>query len=142
MLCNVVKWDERYWALEATGREAARYRRGNGQPTWENLQKAKFWNDPLRADGRRSLREALRAEEIEAGSGGLGSELDGVCVVVFAESHRMIHFIGDVGKHLSTKSHLLYIKVLEGSETSFLCRLGLERSLPLQGSQQSCTVQM
>ena len=27
MLCNAVKWDERYWALGATGCEAARYRR-------------------------------------------------------------------------------------------------------------------
>ena len=70
MLCNAVKWDERYWALGATGREAARYRLGTAKPTWQNLRKAKFWQDPLRADTRRSLREALCAEETEAGSGG------------------------------------------------------------------------
>ena len=76
MLCNAVKWDERYWALGATGPEAARYRLGTAQPTWQNLRKAKFWQDPLRADTRRSLREALCAEQTEAGSGGAASELD------------------------------------------------------------------
>ena len=119
MLCNAVKWDERYWALGATGREAARYWLGTVQPTWQNLRKAKFWQDPLRDDTRRSLREALCAEETEAGSGGAASELDGVCTAAFAGTQRTIHFIEDVGKHLSAKAHLLYIEVPEGSETSF-----------------------
>ena len=82
MLCNAVKWDERYWALGATGREAARYRLGTGQPTWQNLRKAKFWQDFLRADTHTSLREALCAEE--TGGGGAASELDGVCTAAFA----------------------------------------------------------
>ena len=120
MLCNAVKWDERYWALGATGREAARYRLGTAQPTWQNLCKAKFWQDPLRVDTRRSLREALCAEETEAGSGGAASELDGVCTAAFAGTQRTIHFTGDMGKHLSAKAHLLYIEVPEGSETSLL----------------------
>ena len=120
MLCNAVKWDERYWALGATGREAARYRLGIAQPTWQNLRKAKFWQHPLRADTRRSLREALCAEETEAGSGGAASELDGVCTAAFAGTQRTIHFTGDMGKDLSAKAHLLYIEVPEGSETSLL----------------------
>ena len=118
MLCNIVKWDERYWALGATGREAAMYRLGTAQPTWQNLRKGKLWQDPLRADTRRSLREALCAEETEAGSGGAASKLDGVCTAAFARTQRTIHFTGDMGKHLSAKAHLLYIEVLEGSETS------------------------
>ena len=118
MLCNAVKWDERYWALGATGREAARYRLGNGQPTWQNLRKAKFRQDPLRADTRRSLREALCAEETEAGSGGAASELDGVCTAAFAGTQRTIHFTGDMGKHLSAKAQPLYFEVPEGSETA------------------------
>ena len=104
----------------ATGREAARYRPGTGQPTWQNLRKAKIWQDPLRADTRRSLREALCAEETEAGSGGAASELDGGCTAAFAGTQRTIHFTSDVCKHLSAKAHLLYIEVLEGSETSLL----------------------
>ena len=74
----------------------------------------------MRADTRRSLREALCAEETEAGSGGAASELDGVCTAAFAGTQRTIHFTGDVGKHLSAKAHLLYIEVPEGSETSLL----------------------
>ena len=97
-----------------------RYRLGTGQPTWQNLRKAKFRQDPLRADTRMSPREALCAEETEAGSGGAASELDGVCTAAFAGTQRTIHFTGDVGKHLSAKAHLLYIKVPEGSETSLL----------------------
>ena len=120
MLCNAVKWDERYWALGATGREATRYRLGTGQPTWQNLRKAKFWQNPLRADTRRSLCEALCAEETEAGSGGATSEVDGVCTAAFAGTQRTIHFTGDVGKHVSAKAHLLYIEVPERSETSLL----------------------
>ena len=120
MLYNALKWDERYWALGATGSEAARYRLGAGQTTWQNLRKAKFWQDPLRANTRRSLREALCAEETEAGSGGAASELDGVCTAALARTKRTIHFIGDVGKHLFAKAHLLCIEVLEGSETSLL----------------------
>ena len=120
MLCNAVKWDERYWALGATGREAARYRLGTGQPTWQNLRKAKFGHDPLRANTCRSLREALCAEETEAGSGGAASKLDGVCTATSAGTQRTIHFTGDVGKHVSAKAHLLYIEVPEGSETSLL----------------------
>ena len=84
MLCNAVKWDERYWAPGVTGREAARYWLGTGQPTWQNLWKAKFWQDRLRTDTRSSLREALCAEETEAGTGGAASELDGVCTAAFA----------------------------------------------------------
>ena len=120
MLCNAVKWDERNWALGATGREAARYRLGTGQPTWENLRKAKFWNEPLRADTQRSPCEALCPEEAEAGSGGAASELDGVCTAAFAGSQRTIHFTGDVGKHLSAKAHLRCMEIPEGSETSLL----------------------
>ena len=75
MRCNAVKWDERYWAPGATGREAARYCLGIGQPTWQNLRKARFWQDPLHADTGRALREALWAEETEAASGGAASEL-------------------------------------------------------------------
>ena len=120
MLCNAVKWDERYWALGATGREAARYRVATGQPTWQNWRKAKVWQDPLRADTRRSLREAPCVEEIEAGSGGAASDLDGVCTAAFAGTHRTIHSTADVGKHMSARAHLLYIEVSEGSETSLL----------------------
>ena len=106
-----VKWDERYWALGAIGREAAGYRLGTGQPTWQNLRKAKLWQDPLLADTRKSLREALCAEETKAGSGGAASELNGVCTAAFAGTQRTIHFASDVGKHLSAKAHLLYIEV-------------------------------
>ena len=120
MLYNAIKWDERYWALGATGRSGARYRLGTAQPTWQNLRKAKFWQDPLRADTRRSLREALCAEETEAGSGGAASQLDGVCTAAFVGTQRTIHFTGDMGKHLSAKAHLLYIEVPEGRETSLL----------------------
>ena len=111
MLCNAMEWDERYCALGATGREAARYLLGTSQLTWENLRKAKFWQDPLHADTHRSLFEALCAEETEAGRGGAASELDGVCTAAFAVTQRTIHFTSDVDKHMSAKAHLLYIEV-------------------------------
>ena len=111
MLCNAVKWDMRYWAPGATGHEAARYWLGTGQPTWQNLRKAKFCLDPLRGDTCGSLREALCAAETKAHSGGAASELDAVCSAAFAGSQRTIHFTGDKGKHLSAKAHLLYIEV-------------------------------
>ena len=132
LLCNVVKWNERHWALGATGRKAARYRLGTAQPTWQNLRKAKFSQDPLRADTRRSAREALCAEETEAGSGGAASELDEVCTAAFAGTQRTIHFTGDMGKHLSTKAHLLYIEVPKGSGTSLL-RPGFGKKLAAKG---------
>ena len=110
MLCNAVKW---VWALGAPGRKAARYRLGTGQPTWRILQKAKFWPDPLRADTRITLREAMCAE-------GVASELDGVCTAAFARNWRTIPFHGDVVKHMSAKAHLLYVDVAQGSKTSLL----------------------
>ena len=120
MLCNIVKWDERYWAPSAAGREAARYRLGTSQPTWQNLRKAKFWQDPLRGDTRSSLHETLCAQETKAGSAGAASEPDGVCSAAFARTQRTIHFTGEVGKHPSTKAQLLYIGVPEGNETSLV----------------------
>ena len=104
MLWNAVKLDETYWALGATDREAVRYRMGTAQPTWQNLRTAKFWQDPLRDDTRRLLREPLCAEETEAGSGGAPYELDGACTVAFAGTHKTIHLTGNVGKHLSAKA--------------------------------------
>ena len=67
-LLNPLNRGERYRALGATVRKVARYRLGTGQPTWQNLQKAKFSRNPLRADIRRSLREALCDEKTELGS--------------------------------------------------------------------------
>ena len=132
MLCNAVKWDERYWALGATGHQAARYRLGTGQPTRETLQRAKLWQDSLCADTRKSLREALCAEETEGVSGGAALELDQVCTASFAGTQGTIHFTGDMGKHVSAKAHLLYIEVPKGSETSHLPP-GFGRKLAAQG---------
>ena len=141
MLYNAIKWDEGYWALGATGRDAARYQLGTGQPTWQNSRKAKFWQNPLRVDTRRSLREALCAEETKAGSGGAAFELHGVCSVAFAGTERAIHFTGDVGKLCMPRSSSCILKSRKEVRHHF-CRRDSERSLPLKGSLQSCTVQI
>ena len=78
--------------MGALGHVAPRFRLGTGQPRCGILRKAKFWNYPLRVDGRRPLPEVLCVEEVEACSGGAASELAGICSPAFAGSERTTHF--------------------------------------------------
>ena len=139
MLYNVVKWDDRYWALGATSRKVARYRLGTGQPTWQNLRKPKLWHDPLRVDTRSSLREALCAEETEAGSGGAASELDGVLPLL--EPRGQSTSLETWASIYLPRPTSCIFKSQKEVRQHFCCR-DSERSLLLKGSHQSCTVQL